>query len=79
MVMHLLHQAGDAVTHDLVVMGLPSCQKWIRALVHRQGRFLHRLGQRRMGVAGAGDVFGVPPNSMATAASRDHGRRRPGR
>src|SRR3954454_19871668 len=29
-----------------------------RALAHRQGGFLHSFGERRVGVTGAGDVFG---------------------
>ena len=43
-----------------------------RALGDRQRRFLHRLGQRRMGVAGARDVLGRGAELHRDRGLRDH-------
>src|SRR5437868_6346952 len=43
-----------------------------RALSHRQGRLLHRLGQRRVGVAGAGDVLGGSAELHGDGGFCDH-------
>ncbi len=43
-----------------------------RALAHGEGGFLHRLGQRRMRVAGAGDVFRGRTEFHRDRRFRDH-------
>src|SRR5262249_45960095 len=42
------------------------------ALVDRQRRLLHRLGERRVGVAGAGDVLGRGAELHGNRSLRDH-------
>src|SRR6516162_4042329 len=42
------------------------------ALIDRQCRLLHRLGERRVGVAGAGDVLGRGAELHGNRSLRDH-------